>query len=266
MDLLLLIVTGASLSMALVFGFMLRRIAGEERDRSAARVAALAAAASEGAKREIRIVPNALEPRPAELPEEWASLAEGTSTARVSHEDASQREVVQEPWRMLPADASPSDARQRRLAFGAAAFLLLLLSGLAWSLTSKSTAQPTEEQSAGARSPLELLALVHERRGEELAIRGLIRNPAGGDPLEQLTATVQLLDARGAAVATADSAIDVLALGPGDESSFVIQVRPPGGVVRYRVSFQAKLGVVPHVDRRNAAPNETAKANPERPR
>ncbi len=278
MDVLLLIITGASLLTAFLFGLALRRLSREERDRSAARVAALAAAASESVPRESHIVPEALERSPADLPDEWSFPAERASAPQLSSEHAftapgssagvlppemflTPPEDVQEPRRMQLPEPSATDARQRRLAMGAAALVLPVVGALAWALTSSDRAQPVYTRSA---APLELLTLGHERRGEELAIRGLVRNPANSDPLEQVIATVQLFDAQEAAVATADSAIDVLLLGSGDESSFVIRVQAPRDVVRYRVSFRTELGLVPHVDRRSTALKESLKADPQR--
>lgn len=266
MDILLLTITGASLAIALLFGLTLRRVAREERDRSAARVAALAAAAaSDLPQPDLHVVPARSDHGRAELQEDWSfaasEMASTTPGTGQLAENAPTPPLARETEDAGRLEWSAEMDRQKRLAIAAAMLLLVLLGGVTWVLTSERTEPASEDETAAVQVPLELLTLGHERRGDELAIRGVVRNPDGGDARKQLTAIVQLFDARDGAVATADGTIDVGTLGPGNESSFVVRAQAPSDVVRYRVSFRSELGVVPHVDRRKRASTDTAQAD-----
>jgi hypothetical protein len=99
-------------------------------------------------------------------------------------------------------------------------------------------------------APLELVALGHERGSDRLTVRGVVRNPASGAPVERLTAVVFAFNADGGFLASGRAIIETSALGPGGESTFVVSVPGAGSVGRYRVSFRTDNRVVPHVDRR----------------
>jgi hypothetical protein len=109
------------------------------------------------------------------------------------------------------------------------------------------TAAPAE---AGASSPLELVALGHEREDDRLTIRGVVRNPAGGHTLTDLTAVVMLFNQQGGFVTSGRGGVQGT-LAPGGEAPFTVTVPGAADVGRYRVSFRTSEGIVAHVDRRS---------------
>lgn len=99
--------------------------------------------------------------------------------------------------------------------------------------------------------PMELLSLRHVVKQDVVTVTGLVRNPAGNVPLERVTAVVFLFDGKGDFIASGRAPLDFLSLGAGDESPFVVAVSAPAKVARYRVSFRRdEGGMLPHVDRR----------------
>ncbi len=98
--------------------------------------------------------------------------------------------------------------------------------------------------------PIELLSLGHDRDGDRLTIRGVVRNPEGGAELDRLTAIVFLFDRSGAFIASQRAAIGG-ALLPGTSTRFLVTVPGANDVARYRVSFRTDDRIVPHVDRRD---------------
>jgi hypothetical protein len=100
--------------------------------------------------------------------------------------------------------------------------------------------------------PLELVALGHERDGERLIVRGIVRNPASGAAVDRLTAVVFLFNREGGFLSSGRVAVATSAL-PGTESTFVVTVPGAVAVDRYRVSFRTDDRIVPHVDRRTQA-------------
>jgi hypothetical protein len=102
-----------------------------------------------------------------------------------------------------------------------------------------------------AAVPLELVALGHERDGDHLTVRGIIRNPAAGAEVRGLTAVVFLFKDDGGFVGSGRAVIASPALVPGGESAFVVTMAGATDVARYRVSFRTEDRVVPHVDRRD---------------
>jgi len=101
--------------------------------------------------------------------------------------------------------------------------------------------------------PLELLALGHDRTGDELTVRGVIRNPSAGVAVDRLTAVVFLFNRDGSFLTSGRATVESPALVPGGESRFVVSVPSAADVGRYRVSFRTDDRVVPHVDRREPA-------------
>jgi len=277
METTLLIVTAVSLLMALAMSYTAWRLGREERQRAAARVAALTAAAGAspaelsvaGANTGLHRIDQARSP--------WARSTVGISDTRppaplsVDARAATVREDT--PLfddRIHPAAAAaPSSAadsrlflgsseepkasagRQRGLAAAAAVLFVVMLGGLVWTMSSRA---PSVASAASQNAPLELVSLRHERQSSKLAVSGLVRNPAAGHPVDRLSAVVFLFDQQGAFVASAKAPVDFVRLGSGDESPFVITLDAPANIARYRVSFRTDQGIVPHVDRRNASP------------
>jgi hypothetical protein len=114
-------------------------------------------------------------------------------------------------------------------------------------------AQPARV-TAAANAPLELVSLRQVRTGDTLTVSGTVRNPAGAADRRQVAAVVFVFDRKGSFVASGRAPLDYQALAPGDESPFVITVPGAADVSRYRVSFREGDDVLPHVDRREAAP------------
>jgi len=128
---------------------------------------------------------------------------------------------------------------------------LLLSSGS----QANATAAESRTTPAGTPNPLplELLALGHDRTGDELTVRGVIRNPSSSLAVDRLTAVVFLFNRDGSFLTTGRATVESPALVPGGESRFVVTVPSAADVGRYRVSFRTDDRVVPHVDRREPA-------------
>jgi len=113
------------------------------------------------------------------------------------------------------------------------------------------TLTPARPADAG---PLELVALTHQRNGDQLTIRGVVRNPRQGANVDRLAAVVYVFDRDGEFLGNGRAAVDVPALEPGAGSPFVVTVDQAAKVGRYRVSFKTGDRILPHVDRRNPGP------------
>jgi hypothetical protein len=134
----------------------------------------------------------------------------------------------------------------------AAVVLFIALSaGMVWTLSGPRGSTP---RAMGPNNPLELVSLRHDRQDATLAISGLVRNPASGQPVAHLSAVVFLFDQAGAFITSARAPVDFVTLGAGDETPFVVTLAAPANVARYRVSFRTDAGLVPHLDRRGAPP------------
>jgi hypothetical protein len=135
---------------------------------------------------------------------------------------------------------------------GTLATATLLLSSGSRSATA-ATAESRTAPAAQPAVPLELLALGHDRTGDELTVRGVIRNPSSGVAVDHLTAVVFLFNRDGSFLTSGRATVESPALVPGGESRFVVSVPSAADVGRYRVSFRTDDRVVPHVDRREPA-------------
>ena len=223
----LLLVTVISIALASVMGLVAWRIAGEERRRSEARIAALAA--------EIHGVPSG----PSRIDLDFTPGA-AASSASDMFAAASQ---VQEGRRW------PAVVAAGVFVVATAGALVIVLSGGSNGTTHASN-QPVPAATPAAALPLELVALGHERDGDRLVVRGVVRNPASGAAIDRLTAVVFLFNREGGFLTSGRVMIDPSTLRPGGESIFVVTVPGAGEVGRYRVSFRSDDRIVPHVDRR----------------
>lgn len=240
MDILLLGITLVSLIVALVMSVTAWRLIRDEKRRSAARVAALSAAAD--AEAAMAFPPEPLTVRKAP----WSSPP---AAARVAEEPV----VVTHATGFLGSTESAVDSghRQRSLAMAAIALFVVLSGGVVWMMSgSRATAAAATTSST---APLELISLSHQRQDDKLSISGLVRNPLGGKPVERLSAVVFLFDRMGTFITSSRASVDFLKLGAGDESPFVVSLDAPPTVARYRVSFRTDEGVIPHIDRRSAS-------------
>lgn len=101
-------------------------------------------------------------------------------------------------------------------------------------------------------APLELLALSSEQQDDRLTIQGVLRNPAQGASISQVTAVVLIFNQQGGFLTSARAPVSSEGLVPGAESRFVVNVPGASNVGRYRVSFRTDDHVVPHVDKRSS--------------
>lgn len=231
MNIMLLLITLLSLAVAGTMSVVAWRVAREARLRSEARVAALAA--------DIRA-------ESADRPAERAGVVGPAS---------------------MFASVQPSAAFPRLAAVvvagalvvgGGAALVVALGRGEDAVSDSASGGQPrpgVEETRANtvpqATPALELVTLGHQRDDNRLAVRGIVRNPANGSTMNQLSAAVLLFSREGALLSSARAPVQVPTLGPGGESTFLVTVPGAASIGRYRVSFRSEERVVPHVDVRN---------------
>ncbi len=281
METLLVVITIISVTTAIVALASAHRLTRHERERSEARVAALATAAethdlAEGGWRQVS--------------GEWrwnAAASEGTSdwgvgsresvgisdsglgissVTRVTHADRvipvahpipSPQSLITSSEPQISSAALFGTVQREETpgsrwpVFAVAAVMLLMLGGALVFLNGSTSSDPAATAvKVGPGEPIELVALGHAREVHTLTITGTVRNPSSGAKLEGLTAVVSLLDRDGALVSTKDVPLDYRAIGPGEEAPFKVTIPDPGAIARYRVSFRAGTDVVPHVDRR----------------
>jgi hypothetical protein len=247
----LLTVTLASLVLALVMSVIAWRVAREERERSDARVANLAA--------EIHSVAPAAAASGSRRVDAGASRPFGVAQGGLKGVTLA---APQSPD-LFAAQPAASSSRSvivvgvGLLVFATAAALIVVLG------SSGRTASParTALSSPGARTsspgavnvaavPLELVALGHDRDGDKLTVRGVVRNPPNGARVDGVTAVVFMFDRDGGFLGSGRGAIDARTLAPGGDSTFQLDVTGAGNVARYRVSFRTETGIVAHVDKR----------------
>lgn len=263
----LLVVTVVSLVVAFVMSVTAARLMRDEKQRSAARVAALSLAAgdadiAEPSKADQPTTPSRQAPpvtrvtrAPWSAPKASAPVAEPARVAPIARatELPLNEPTISHASGFLGAAAPERETggRQRSLALAALVLFAVLSGGLAWMM---SEPRGTSAAAMGPNAPLELVSLSHQRQDQKLAVSGLVRNPSAGHPVERLSAVVFLFDRAGTFVTSSKANVDFLKLGAGDESPFVVSLDAPATVARYRVSFRTDEGVVPHIDRRDAPP------------
>lgn len=248
MDTMLLVVTGISVVVAAVSATMAWRLIRAERARTAARVAALAAAAGID-----HATPGHIEDSAEATPAAQAVASSyepaflGTSAAAVSDSD-----VIVDAGTIFarPAVDSGSARRQSGLMAAAALFAVAVIGtgGLLF------VSGRTPGANASPRPPLELVAMGHQRTDGVLSVSGFVRNPASGEAIDRVEAEVRVFDAAGLLTVSQTATIDLATLAPGQESPFVVALGGALTAARYRVSFKADGSIVPHVDRRTNAP------------
>jgi hypothetical protein len=255
----LLIVTFASLALSAGLLTYVLRLTREERDRSEARAAALEQALG-GA--------TPLERRTPEM-----TFASGVATRDVVGEDnptfAAGTASVGAPTasrsifgtQAAADEAAASDVKARvpraMLVPVVGVLVVALIAGLAlsvvWARNRISGSAPaTAQESTG--TPLELVALKHDRVGDGLHISGVVRNPQDGRVVKGLAAVAFLFDRDGNYLSSDRAPLDYVQLQPGEESPFSIAVPSAAGVSRFRVTFRTDAGIVAHVDRRSDPP------------
>jgi hypothetical protein len=245
MDTVLLIITLISAATAIVAMASARRMRRAERERTEARVAALAHAADTHGGTDGGWTSVAGE-------WQWTPDADGIRDSGLGI-SAATRVTHVEPQMSggLFGTVQREETSGSRLPMFAAAALIVMLGGaLIFLNTSASNDHAATVAQVNHSEPLELVALGHARDISVLTITGTVRNPSRGVKVEGLTAVISLLDRTGALVSTKDVPLDYRALRPGEEAPFKVSIPDPGSIARYRVSFRAGTDVVPHVDRR----------------
>ena len=224
----LLLVTMISIALAAIMGVVAWRIAREDERRSQARIAALAAEIH-GDSLPLRVVGNDFDLRPRAPAVSASDLFSAAQAQRASR------------W--------PAVVVAGVFVIATAAALVIVLSSGSKGTTHAAN-QPAASAPAAAALPLELVALGHERDGDRLHVRGVLRNPPAGAPVDRLTAVVFVLKREGGFLTSARVMIEPSAMRPGGESIFVVTVPGAADAGRYRVSFRTDDRIVPHVDRR----------------
>jgi hypothetical protein len=245
MDTVLITVTALSLAMAIGMGVVIARLLRDDRERSEARVAVLAAMAGDPAPRqrqsaEAATVPStdAASRRPS--PEPFADLELGpVHPGMISSAELFAPRTEPSPW------------GRRFAVIGTLAALLVATAFVLTAGRTPSQSPPVPAPAAYEGTPLELVALRHIREPRTLTVSGVVHNPATGAPVSRLVATAFVFGPGGAFLTSSRAPLDVSTLAPGDESRFVVAVPVDGEVSRYRIGFRTEDGrVVAHVDKR----------------
>lgn len=281
MDTILLTVTGISLALAAIMGVLFARMLREERRRSDARVALLSEMAAEPGQvpsyAEIEVEPARSQrvSSPPRREPQAITIQAPREPQRIIFQP--EREVATRPSRTLgfddfelrpSADEVPGvhdlfheqeepSPWPRRFAVvgGLAAVIALVVFGWSNLPLGRVDAPAASGQIAevAVDAPLELLSLRHAQEEGALTITGLVQNPRAGRELSGVKATVFLFGPNGSFITSGRAPIDFTALGPGDESPFLIRVPFTGSVTRYRVGFRGDDDrVLAHVDRRTS--------------
>jgi hypothetical protein len=250
MEIALIVTAVVSVVVAAGMGIVAWRLSRDERRRSAASVETLIA-----------------RPRALESVREQAGAGRRAEPARIHHivrrsleagdsDPLAGRAAVSRGELFGTGTPDRSGSRLAAvLAVGSFAVATSLVLVIATSRGGPSIAEPagrivTETRPANSVA-LELAALGHERDGDRITIRGMVRNPRDGANLDELTAVVYLFDREGGFLGSGGAAVGVAALAPGAESTFVVRTGGASNVGRYRVSFRTGDKVVLHVDRRS---------------
>jgi hypothetical protein len=236
METLLLTITLLSSAVAIGAGLLSWRVVRRERLRSEARVAALADEIGG---------------------EDHAPVAiEAIASGEAPAESAFAREQAVEVHGGLFSAPRPEASTSSRFAAVAAAGTLVvatIVGALVLSSGEESSRpQAVEEPAsvAAVTTPLELIALAHERESDRLTVRGVVRGRAStSDP--GLTAVVLLFDREGEFIASGRAQVGDPHAAQSDDRRFIVSVPAGAQVSRYRVSFRSDDHIVPHVDKRN---------------
>jgi hypothetical protein len=249
MDVVLLTLTTLSLAAAAGFGFLSWRLGREERQREQARVAALATAMTG---------PSAIRGRDEAAPPSMLR-GFGETGRRLGEAFPSEADTPETQVAVGSVFERATEGLRGRPAIKTAVIgvmvVTIVIGAIVGARTSDSAAAPTtpthnERVATKASAPLELVSMRHQRQGTKLTVSGLVRNPSQGVAMNGVTAVVFAFDRSGAFLASGRAALDFSALGPGDESPFVVNIQDVSDVARYRVTFRSGSGVVRHIDRR----------------
>ena len=260
----LLIVTVSSMVVAAIMSVIAWRLAAAERRRSEARIAALSAeihapALAGTGTRNARRAEIGLRAEPPRL----AAVPQPRSPQRWDEDLPLRPGDSGAPGQLFATAHQGGGAGRLPIVAGVVGALaalvlgaVLLRGGPAATRTTRATPPAATGDNrtvaAVAPGPLELVALGHERDGNRLIVRGVVRNPSAGSAVEPLTAVVFVFNAEGGFVTSARAAVDANALRSAGETTFAVTVPDAASVSRYRVSFRSGDRIVPHIDRREA--------------
>jgi hypothetical protein len=251
----LLIVTLVAVAVAIAAAAYAWRLADAERQRSEARVAALAAEIDRGypAKAGLHREAEAGLHNPAD-----AGLAYPAEAGLYNAADAGLGYPAKAglygeaaPAMFEPAPRSGLQGRPLLkvgvgFAMAVLVIVLIAMSGERERAAADGPRAATQEQPGQG---LELLSMRHARAGDALTVTGLVRN-RGTAPSGSIMAVVFVFDRDGAFVASGRAPLEFNAIAPGDESPFRVTIPEVKDVGRYSLSFRTQAGIVPHVDRR----------------
>lgn len=271
MELMLIVVSLASLAIATAMSVVAWKLARDGRQRSAARVEALEELAfadlgdeAGGLVPALASGPSAALARPVlTMPKAPAPVA-----ARFGALDDGDREAANAPsWDAPAAHNDETDAifvsndqhapRGRWVALVGVAAMMALGAGTvyalhtpgAFSLSGINT--PSTDRPIINR-PLELMSLRYSTDEPGFfTVSGLVHNPVGAQSLRAVVAVVYLFDEQGQYAGNGRITLDAATLDPGIDSTFMLRVKVTGPVSRYRVGFRFPDGaVVAHIDKR----------------
>jgi hypothetical protein len=250
MHTLLIVITVLSLAAAIAMGIVIVRLLREDRERSDARVAALAALAEEA---DSQIFSAASIPLHAAQPSGAFDTGSATPVLFADAEPAQEPQGYERPPAGELFAARPETSPWgRRVAIAGCLAGLLGAVVLAGTLRpARSGARPAGVAAAAETRPLELLDLRHVRDAQGLTISGRVKNPEGSSPASRVVATALVFGPNGTFLTSGRAPLDVTTITPGGESPFVIKVTLSGDVSRYRIGFRTEGGrVLAHVDKR----------------
>jgi hypothetical protein len=238
----LLVLSVISLCAAAVVAVLAWSIVRDDRQRSAARVAALASTALDESATVV-----AIHERPEGGP--YASGVDRTSGFDGTfHDQGDRTPSVIAATRPAAVQGHPLVKVAVGIAMSLALIVFIAMSG---DRRQDRGPAPTTVAATQQDSALELLSMRHDREGDTLSVTGLVRNPGAG-AARGIIAVVFAFDHSGNFVASGRAPLDFVTLAPGDESPFRVTIPHVNDVGRYRVSFRTESGVVRHVDRRAA--------------
>lgn len=265
MSTMLIIITVASVVVAIGMSLWALGIAQAERRRSEARVALLE---SELARDE--------DVAEAGTRTDAILASEATGTPRTWEEPFAANQMVARPEPSaesrphdLFADGASSGGDLPRFAVVLTIGVLIVgtitAAGVVFGGAGQANSTTTVSGEATNRPPLELTSLRHQRDGSTWTIVGLVRNPVDASPIEHVTAVTFLFGGSGSFVASGRATLDFDSVPPGAESPFSVRVETPERISRYRIGFRTSDGdVIRHIDRRdsNALASKQSGATP----
>ena len=245
----LLVVTFVAVAVAIVATTYAWRTRNVERQRSDARVAALATAIDDDGPAEAGVHEDSY---PAE-----AGLYTDSHPAKAGlYEDSYATEAG------LHTGAAPSGMFERaprsglqgrpllKLGVGfTMAVLVIVLIAMSGDRERASADGPRTAAQVPARHELELLSMRHARTGDALRVTGLVRN-SGAATSSAIMAVVFVFDRDGGFVASGRAPLEFGDIARGDQSPFQVMIPEVKDVGKYTVSFRTQAGIVPHVDLR----------------